>query len=238
MVPFTRLPRLVVDALLVEHRSNALHDPAAHLVVHDQRVDDAAAVGDRPMAEELDEAGGRYRVRDRSRARRGPCNSSRAFATWLRVTENCTSVSGGSVSWRKYPIFADFGQARDLRARARVDDLPAHDVEIVGRRLGDRAGDGEDIAHERTRRLERRLPTDGDPAGRPGAAAVCRDRAVPRNHVDVAYPTPTVSAMICARECSVPWPWSVIEVTQRRTPDGSSRRVQPSCTEMAAPVGP
>jgi hypothetical protein len=44
MVPFTRLPRSY---------------PAAHLVVHDQRVDDAAAVGDRPMAEELDETGGR-----------------------------------------------------------------------------------------------------------------------------------------------------------------------------------
>ena len=154
------------------------------------------------------------------------------------MIENCTSVSGGSVSWRKYPIFADFGQARDLRPRARVDDLPAHDVEIVGRRLGDRAGDGEDIAHERTRRLERRLPADGNPAGRPGAAPVCRDRAVAPNHVDVAYLDADGVGDDLRQGMQCPLALVGDQVTQRRTPDGSSRRVQPSCTEMTAPVGP
>ena len=43
---------LVVDALLVERRRDALRDPAVHLPVDDQRVDDRADVVDRDVADE------------------------------------------------------------------------------------------------------------------------------------------------------------------------------------------
>ena len=45
------------DTFLVEHGTDALDDGAAYLVVDDQRIDDAPAIGDRPIAQELDEAG-------------------------------------------------------------------------------------------------------------------------------------------------------------------------------------
>ena len=46
-----------IDAVLVERAADALHDAAAHLLVHQQRVDDAAAVLHAPVLEELHHAG-------------------------------------------------------------------------------------------------------------------------------------------------------------------------------------
>jgi hypothetical protein len=48
---------LAVDAFLVENRADPLHDPPAHLLVHQERIDDAPAIVDRPLAENLDESG-------------------------------------------------------------------------------------------------------------------------------------------------------------------------------------
>ena len=52
-----QLARAVVQALLVQRAADALHDGAADLFVHQHGVDDAAAVFDRPVLQQPDEAG-------------------------------------------------------------------------------------------------------------------------------------------------------------------------------------
>jgi hypothetical protein len=47
---------LAVGALFKQNRSDALHDSAAHLLLHQERVDEPPAVVDRPVAEHADEA--------------------------------------------------------------------------------------------------------------------------------------------------------------------------------------
>ena len=46
--PVGQITGTVVDAFFVERSADALNDAAAHLLVDDQRIDDAAAIVDRP----------------------------------------------------------------------------------------------------------------------------------------------------------------------------------------------
>jgi hypothetical protein len=58
----------------------------------------------------------------------------------------------------------DLGQADDGTCGLRMDDVAGNDVERIGRRLGDRTGQGQDVALEQRAGLQRRLAADRCPA--------------------------------------------------------------------------
>ena len=175
---------VAVDALLEQHRADALHDAAAHLLVHQERVDDPAAVVDRPLAEQLDEAG---LAVDLDVARLHAVG----HVVHLVVGDEARAHRKLHVEVARQRVLpeisdaADVGEADHGLAGARVDHLAVGDGERVRRRLRDGAGEREDVLLEHRAGAQRGLAADRGAARGPGAAAIGRDRAVAAGHADL-----------------------------------------------------
>ena len=144
----------------------------------------AAAVVDRPLAEQLDEAG---LAVDLDVARLHAVG----HVVHLVVGDEARADRKLHVEVARQRVLpeisdaADVGEADHGLAGPRVDHLAVGDVERVRRRLRDRAGERQDVLLEHRAGAQRRLAADRGAARGPGAAAIGRDRAVAAGHADL-----------------------------------------------------
>ncbi len=175
---------IAVNALLIEHRADALNDTTADLLVHQKRIDNAAAVIDGPLAEHFNKArlaidfdvAPLYAIRHIVELIiRGLAASDRQLHVEIGRKRILSEVADAT----------DLGQADDGLSALRSDHVAGDDVEGLGWRLRDRAGERQDVAFEQRAGLECRLASNGCAARGPGAAAISRNRAVAPHHGDV-----------------------------------------------------
>src|SRR5580704_18741831 len=175
---------LVVDALFVEYRADALYDRPAYLVVDNQWINYAPAVRDCPIVKEFDEAGNGVDVEIRP-----VCTMSHVVACVIGYVASCHSELNVEIGWQR--ILAEISDLRDLSDRDHrrigmfVVNLSADDPKILRLGLSNGRCYVQNIFRQIARRLECGFAADGDAARGPGAAAIGRDRAVTANHGDV-----------------------------------------------------
>ena len=143
----------------------------------------AAAVVDRPLAEHLDEAGVAV---DLDVAR---LHAIGHVVQLVVGDEACAHRQLHVVVARQGVLpeisdAPDVGEADDGLPGPGIHDLPVDDIERVGRGLGDRAGQRQDVLLEHAAGAQRRLAADGRAARGPCAAAIGRDRAVAAGNAD------------------------------------------------------
>nr|WP_245448118.1 hypothetical protein [Bradyrhizobium nitroreducens] len=178
------LAGLAVAALLEQRCAQPLHDAAAELFVDQHRIDDAAAILDDEMLQELDEPGLDI---DLQRAALDAVGEGKGIALRREMMAHgqlrlCAGRQG---------VRAEIGDARDLGdrqtglARRSVHDLAVDDVERRWLLLQNECGDLQDVALERARGLQRGLATDAGTAAGPGRTAMRCHLGISSDDLDV-----------------------------------------------------
>ena len=172
-VAVEQLAARVIEAVLEQRGADALHHAAADLLVDQLRVDDGAAVLDAPVLQQRHRAGVGV---DLEPARLDAVGEGeRPGARHVVARRHQLGLEAG-----RQRVGAEIGDARDLieadalGAGVGIDDDAVADVERLGLRLQDRAGDREHVHAQRLAGLPRRFAADAGRARGPGAAAIGR----------------------------------------------------------------
>ena len=171
----------VVEALLEQRAADALHDGAAHLLVHQHGVDDAPAVLHRPVLEQPDEAGVRVHL---DVADLHPVGEDEGVVA-LRVVARHHQLGREVLRQRVAAEVGDaaqFGQVQQRLAAVAVDDRAAVDAQALALALQDGFGRGQDVLAQHAAGLQHGLAADARAAAGPGAAAVGRGVGVAGDH--------------------------------------------------------
>ena len=181
-----QLAAAVVEAFLVERAADALHDRAAHLLVDQHRVDDAAAVFHRPMLEQFDEAGLDVDLDIGCLHAIGEDEGVVALGVMARHHQ-----LGREARWQgvgpEVGDAAEFGQRHQLGLARSVDHRIAVQRQLGRRPAQDRRGHQQDVLAQRLAGLQHRFAADAGAARGPGAAAIRRDIGVAGDDADLVH---------------------------------------------------
>ena len=225
---FCGLPSRVVGELLVQRLGDAGGDPAVHLALGDQRVDDPPGVVDRDHPLERRPRRSRCRPRPRPRAPRTGTSAARPGSRPRR-----SARPGGSRESRREARSpqesAGCGRAGDVEAT--LLDVQHH-VLGIGLELGggERLALLDDLLGGLCRRPRRRSGSTW--------SRTCRSRAGPRRcrrlvTVIFSIGSPSRSAAICANVVSWPWPCENEPVRTIASPVGGDlNRRRTRCSEI------
>ena len=176
-----QLAGVVVEAVLVQRAADALHAAAAHLLVGQLRVDNAAAVFHHPVLQQADEAGvgvdldvGAVDAVGENVEVVDQAEAAGVRQQWLHAVGQLADLVVADA--------ADLGQRQPLPAVAAIDDHAIDDVERVGLGLQQHAGEFQDFLAQVACCLIHGLAADGGGARGVGAAAERRGVGVTREH--------------------------------------------------------
>ena len=178
-LPGLELRLLVVDRLLVEHRADALRDPARDLPVDDRGVDELAAVLDRDVSVDV-HASGRQVDLDPAHVRR--LRPAAFSAVVLRLVAQRAPCVRGDVDERhrdrRYPLHVD-GAFFD-------DEILLRCLEQVGGALGDAFAQRARRVRDRAAGHRRRpAPTGAGQAERRDARVAVADADLLERHAEL-----------------------------------------------------